>query len=844
MQGGSGRGRLRSMEDEHPMPEEILYCSTCGKRIPPEEVESQDFQLPGGEPACGVCLMQAYPERKQNLREVRPTRLRWRAERAAALAQAKPPRQFYPPVGTELPPASSDTEVAAIRRELEEDSAPQLSAKAAGTPVVMAAETKPSRRNLVWWMLLAAGLLAIVAMMLVPSGVVETRRNPAEEEPGRVSKADAGPKAAAEPVTERAGLQPEQRVLAEVELIRTQVGDEPSPAAAQVAMARLRAIAQRAGEPARSTALNACLRYELQVDAAARQLARDAAERAEDLAAQRSYDGAMEQLRNALRGLPEASPWVMRAGRERMGALIERWSQERRRQLSAYGARLESGLAVGNGGQVESLVTELAHHPESEFRDLARAFADQLAALREREEQRRQDDEEAARAAWPRFFAAYDGALAKRDFAGATRWCAPDPDSALRRGGVAQPEAVLAGFAEEVERVRKLFPLVLQHLDRLKGERVQLRLTTGQAEGVLMGAQDGHLLLSAGDRIEIRLVPARLSLDALALLLNGTPREEWAPALAALRFVEAPSESEERSLTLSALYQDLRLPLPVCWAQRFEFERRLRWRESLVPRLDALRRAVGDGRVPAIREVLAQLRPLLVGGSLTKAEEGLVAEAERLVGQARVIQVAFQNGRLPAPEFQGIRIDQIGAYHRNADQCDFETKNGLRVGSAGGSLRVLMRFDGLSEVLGRGRLLKATMEMYQPEGATAPQGIVALYALKRAWMPDASSWIHADRGGKQAWEKPGASGEKDVDTQAVAQVLLDGQTGLWRSWDLTDYLRGVLEGRRKDAGLLMRMALDEPKFLVYFCVDEGPAAAVNDPALRPRLMVEFEKFGP
>jgi hypothetical protein len=121
---------------------------------------------------------------------------------------------------------------------------------------------------------------------------------------------------------------------------------------------------------------------------------------------------------------------------------------------------------------------------------------------------------------------------------------------------------------------------------------------------------------------------------------------------------------------------------------------------------------------------------------------------------------------------------------------------------------------------------------------------VGLYALKRAWAPDAGSWLNADRGSKLAWEKPGASGPADADVQPVAQVTLDGQADLWRSWDLTNHLRGVLEGWEKHVGLLMRVARDEPRFLVRFYPDGEPMAALDDSALRPRLVVEFEKFGP
>jgi hypothetical protein len=829
------------------MPESILYCGTCGKRIPPEVAEAEDFELLGGEPACEDCLEKVNPGRKRKLHEVRSTRLRWRVERAAALAQAKAPKQTYPPPGTEAPKASSDTAVAAIKRELEEDIAPEpaVPAVALQAPPSPSTQVESLPRLLFWWVLLAAGLLAIVAMLFVPGSPADSETASGALETPRTQVTTVGTKPVVKNVvSDRPSLLPVQVALAEVELIRTQVGEAPTPAAAEVAMAKLQAIVQRADEPARSTALNVCRRYEAQVDASARQLARNAAERAEDLAAQQLFDGAVEQVRSASRKLPEASPWVQRVGRERMAGLVDRWSQERRRQLSAFSARLESELAVGNGENVEALVAELSHHPEQDFQDLARAYANQLAALREREERQRREDEVAACAAWPRFFSAWDAALALRDFGSAVKLCAPEADSALRRGGVAQPEAVLAGFAEEVERVRKLYPLVLKTALKKKNERVQLRLTAGQVDGLIQNVQDGNILLSGGDRIEIRVSPEKLSSEALAVLLADAPRGEYGPALAALRFAESARDTEDRSLALSALYQELKLPLPVCWAQRFELERRVRWRETLNARLDVLQKAVADGGVPAIRNALSQLRPLLSGGPLSKAEGALVAEAGKRVGRAQVIQLVFQNGRSPAPEFQGLRIDQIGAYFKIADQCDFELQQGLRVGSSGGLLRVLLRFDGLAEILGRGRLLKATLELYQPEGAAAPGATVALYALKPAWMPDAGSWQHADRGSKLAWEKPGASGPSDADAQPVAQVILDAQTGLWRSWDLTDYLCDVLDGRRKHAGLLMRIARDEPQFAVRFYPDGGPMTGLDDPALRPRLVVEFEKFAP
>jgi hypothetical protein len=616
----------------------------------------------------------------------------------------------------------------------------------------------------------------------------------------------------------------------------------PAPAAADVAIAKLRRIARDAEEPARSAALDVCARYEAQLDAWARQAARDAAERAEDLVSRGLYDAAVAQLRGALRELPSGSVWGQGRGRERLQTLIDRWSQERRRRLSACSARLQSELAAGNSARVEALVNELARHPEKEFQDLARAYANQLAALRDREARRQREDESAARAAWPRFFSAYDTAVAVRDFKTALKLCQPAADSPLRRGGVAQPEAVLAGFAEDVGRVRGLFPLALRAAGKRTGERIRLRLLTGQVEGSIRGVDGGQIVLMAGNRVEVRILPEKLSSDALAVLLLDTPRKEYGPGLAALRFAETARDAEERQAALAALYQEIGEPLPACWAQRFELARHLSWRKALAPKLATLKKALSAGHVPGVRGALTELRPWLDGGTLTKEERDVLAAAQKMAGDGRVLRIVLQNGRSPSADFQGVRLDQIGAYYKNADKCDIGLEGGLRLGSVNDLQRILIRFDGLRSVLGSGRLLKATLEFHQLESPKAEGAVVALYPLKRVWSPDAGSWQEADRTQKLAWEKPGASGKDDAEGQPIAQTVLDEQQGLWRSWDVTAYLRSVLEGRRPANGLLMKVVRDEPRFGVRFYPDGAFMKAAKDPALRPRLVVEFEKF--
>jgi hypothetical protein len=189
-----------------------------------------------------------------------------------------------------------------------------------------------------------------------------------------------------------------------------------------------------------------------------------------------------------------------------------------------------------------------------------------------------------------------------------------------------------------------------------------------------------------------------------------------------------------------------------------------------------------------------------------------------------------------------VRIDQIGAYYKEADKCDVGLGKGLRVGSINDLQRILIRFDGLRNVLGRGRLVKATLEFHQLASPEAKGAVVALYPLKRAWSPDAGTWQHADRGQKVAWEKPGASGSADAGVQPIAQTVLDQQENLWRSWDVTTYLRSVLEGKTPPHGLLMKVARDEPRYGVRFYPDGDVTPLPKDPALRPRLVIEFEKF--
>src|SRR6185295_3976611 len=99
-------------------------------------------------------------------------------------------------------------------------------------------------------------------------------------------------------------------------------------------------------------------------------------------------------------------------------------------------------------------------------------------------------------------------------------------------------------------------------------------------------------------------------------------------------------------------------------------------------------------------------------------------------------------------------------------------------------------------------------------------------------------WKNADQRKRIPWDKPGASGPEDAADKPEAQLAFDDQKGQWRSWDVTQYVREIVEGKALNNGLLMRVLKDEPKYDLRF-YPEGDLDAKKDAVLRPRLVVEL-----
>jgi hypothetical protein len=212
------------------------------------------------------------------------------------------------------------------------------------------------------------------------------------------------------------------------------------------------------------------------------------------------------------------------------------------------------------------------------------------------------------------------------------------------------------------------------------------------------------------------------------------------------------------------------------------------------------------------------------------------------VGNAVRSKVVLQNNVSPSSDYVGIITDQIGDYKDIQHQRNVGVQYGLKVGAAGGLQRVLIRFEGLEAAMQKAKIKKATLELYQIESQESGYkgASVCIYRLKRPWVPDAGSWLCYDELKKLPWGLPGADGDADIEAKDDARVTLDSKYDQWRSFDVTEYVRDVLTGKRQNYGFLMRVINDEPSHQVRF-YPEKDLDAKKDKSLRPRLILEVEK---
>ncbi|MCZ7644182.1 MAG: DNRLRE domain-containing protein [Planctomycetota bacterium] len=853
----------------------ILYCEKCGKLIPPEEAEAEDFaELEGVGPMCPLCLEKTDPALKQRFDSVRSTRIRMIRE----LKSAKPPQQVYPAPGSSDPDEYQTTpEIVALRAELASDftdsGAAKPAAPAAPKPAPPTPEAPPpaydertvgealgktgladplrlprtTRRAL--WALLGAAGLAIVVMLALPRGS-------APETPAPPSDSGETPEPAPDPAAQVLPPQPQvpappgvasesDELLKEVETIVTLTGESPSLGSAGRALEKLRLVAARGDKRATAAADEALARYEAYVDARVRQGIRQCAERAEDLAAQERFQEAARQLALAEESLSEVSPWARERGKVLLAGLRADLEARKTRALAERVAAIDAMLKEGREEQARAAAEALRRHAERAFQAaaedalqrLAQAEADRLAAERRAEE--------LARRAWRTFFQEWDKAMKEGDWAHAEALCDPPAEAPLRKGGMEDGAEVLKGFAGEARAARQLFEDALAQAAKKTGRVVNLAMKTGRAQGELAGTEARSLVVRLGGAAELKVPVDRLAADGLAELLEarrGEGRAKYGPALATLQFVNA-EDAARADAELLEFHRGLQMPLPLHWSRRFGREFRDQQREALARKFEALKTARAAGDPEAVRLALTEVQAILDTQPelrLTPEERELLEKAGLKTERRESKHVVFQDGVLPGPDYVGLRVDQINRYYRNAQRTDVDTQTGLKVGSYNDTQRILFRFEGLQETLKDAKVKRATLELYQTEGARAKDAVVALYALKKAWTPDAGTWVNADEKRKSAWQRPGASGPDDAETKPAAELRFDQGTGLWREWDLTEYVQALLADKIPNHGLLMRVAADEPNYHIRFYPDTDLAEG-RDPKLRPRLVVEIEK---
>lgn len=841
----------------------ILYCEACGKLIPPEEAEAEDFAIIGGAPVCPRCLEKSDPKRKELFDTARSTRLFSQVELLQKLGAARPPEQVYPPPGTEGQEYPTSTEIKLIREELSsewDDGKPKLAkpvpppepakpaAPASETIVPEAGDTTGNLPVLPRQTKLAiAGVLVFSLVLLV--ALVAFALKPAQEVAGPASPmllvpSEQTPASSVQPleIPKSAGDDP-VRQAGMVETLNEVVGYAPERDVLLKAIATVRELARSPHEQVQVTAAAALARFLCILDAETRQAARDAAEGARELADRQLYTLAAKRLTEAQAALPEASPWAQQTGRRQLQALAETLSAEKEQAQIKTIERIEALVAAGQTDAAREAVLALRVHPEPDFQ----TASEQVLKLLDKAEEIRRFNlkrmEEAGRVAWPGFFRSLDMALAAGDLAKAETLCKPPADSVLRAGGIEQPAETLDAFFAETTAVKELYQTALRAAVGREGVFIALPEGMGAPRGTLKGVEGRSLLLQLDNRAEVKLPVERLApleLERLCVHQKDLAPEKYRPALWML--VLARGQADASPLRwLTEQYASQKRALPEHWRRRFELEARHARHADLRARLAGLKQSLDAGDELALRGHLAVLAPLAqeFPDSLSLADRELLAAAEKRAGAGKLKHLVFQNGLQPAPDYAGIQVDQINKYYRNEERTDPDVHEGLKVGSHNDLQRVLIRFDGLEATLAKGRIRRATLELYQTEAQKADGAVVALYRLKKAWRPNAGTWKNADQRKRLAWDKPGASGADDAADKPDVEVTFDAQKSLWRSWDVTAFVREVVEGKALNNGLLLRVARDEPKYHIRFYPD-GDLDAKKDAVLRPRLVVELE----
>ena len=683
-------------------------------------------------------------------------------------------------------------------------------------------------------------------LVSVPSGqkLVSVPSGPAGKEQGEGASTQP-----------QGSLPPGTTALAELEVLAALAQDDPAFDLNR-GVARLKRYAQSPEETVRDASTRGLQVMLAALDAQARTLARSAAEEAADLAEQQDFPAALQVLETAARALPKESTWAAQTGEAKVQALIadlsKRRTEERAKALTeaeeewrqnASNAGTDSQFP--NGRKLVSVPARLAAllvHRDPLFRQEATALLARLNEESHTKQAQQQAEGAAQRTAWLSFFDRLSAAMSDGDLAAAAKMCQPAEAKTLLEGGVSEPAKVLEGCAADVASVRALYDAALAkaHADK---RSVALALRRGRVEGALDGVEGRQLFVAipGGARVGVKVENITAAglvsiLDAKDLASKGLSQALWA-----LSAYENPTEA---ATFLPKSYSNAKLALPLHWVERFKLEKIKRLDDDVTQKLHKLGLASRSGDMEKLKAALEAARPAIAALEelvpLGEARRVAVESAEKLVRKAAGAHIILQNGVSPTPAYAGLTTDQISQYPDSVNKTDVGVQYGLKLGAAGGTQRALLKFDGLEAALGKTRVKRATLELYQIDSPQFAGAVVGLFRLKRPWVPDAGTWLNYDSTKDAAWGSPGATGDTDAEAKEDAKVILDNRKNVWRSWDVTAYVSDVLSGKAQNLGFLLRVINGEPNYHVRF-YPETDLDAQKDAALRPRLVLEVQQ---
>ena len=711
-----------------------------------------------------------------------------------------------------------------------------------GTPEDSATSlTLPLRTRVALWLLLGCAL-GCLAFLWERRGheVVETVQTVLPAKP----IAKAAPVSKSTPPAPTSEIAPSEKKtvppeLAEVEVLATLSREDPT-FEPHTALARLKPYSESDDENVSSAATRAMAPLLAGLDARARNAARGAAEIALEKADEGDFPGAIQILDSAMKALPSDVVWAADQGGKKIQAVID--SISARREDVKAGALKEIEMAWrGKDETARQKADVWLKHRDPELRQAAETLKAKIADELQAELVKRQQRESNARAAWLEFFEKFGALIAEGDLENADLFLKNTTVANSSASAVSDAAVILENCAADLQSIRKLQDAALQKARNSK-KNVAFSLRRGKVEGTLDGVEGRQIYLSlkAGARVGVRV--ENLSWPSLVGLFTTRELQDGGLAQSAwlLTAYENPSEA---MTTLTKAFASVKMELPAHWRERFRLEKFRALDEELARKLNELNDTVQAGNVDSIKEALEAARPAIKAfeefEALSEVRKKLVVSAEKVVGRASRSRVVLQNGLSPTAEYTGINTDQISQYRDSMKKTDVGVQFGVKVGSSGGVHRILVRFDGLEAAMGKARVRKAVLEFYQIESPQSAGSQLALFRIKKPWVPDAGTWMSFDSGKNADWTIAGCSGDADVESKDEAKMTIDTKKNVWRSFDVTAYVQEVLSGRLQNLGLLMRVINGEPEHQVRF-YPETDIDAAKDKTLRPRLILDIE----